>query len=249
MEFKFKTITYPPLKKAGVISHLIYFPCLFAGILLLMGCARFFDSAGYVTAMMDALYKGDYGSYAEFTDISTAEASQYRSQWLSTATDSFITIMGSGEPSEEMRDRITELLKKIYANARYEVSDDENGNVQITVWPMDLVIDNYDALKDYVNGFNEKNDAFAFASLSEQEFYDTYLDGILSILESHLAELSYKDPVQLNVIIQQGEDGLYTLDSKTLYNIQENILWWPEVDQQPSKNIEEQKNNADTAGN
>ncbi len=208
----------------------IYWLSLLLGILVMTGCTRFFDSSGYVTAMTDALYKGDYSAYAQFTGISTAEASQYRDQWLSNAADNFITAMGSGNPSDEVRSRITELLKKIFANARYEINDEENGDVQMTIWPVDLIIKNYDALQTYVTDFNRKNDAFAFASMSEEEFYDTYLEGIITILESHLAELSYLEPVQLNISICRDENGLYAIDSKTLTDIQENIIKWPEGD-------------------
>lgn len=205
----------------------IYFSCILMGILCLTGCSRLFDSKGYVTAMMDALYKGDYGDYAEFTGISTAETSRYREQWLSNATDNFITIMGAGEPSDEIRDRTTELLKKIYANARYEVSG-ENDHIQMTICPINLITGSYDALNDYVSSFNAKNDDFAFAALTEQEFYDTYLDGILTILESRLAEIAYEAPVCLDIIIDRDADGLYTIDSATLAEIQAHILLWPE---------------------
>lgn len=208
----------------------IYCLSLLLGILIMTGCTRFFDSSGYVAAMTDALYKGDYGAYAQFTGISTAEVSQYRDQWLSNTADNFITIMGSGNPSDEMRSRITDLLKKIYANAKYEITNEENGDVQMTIWPIDLITRNCDTLQAYVTDFNTKNDTFAFSSMSEEEFYDTYLEGIITILESHLAELSYQEPVQLNISICRDENGLYTIDSKTLAGIQENILQWPDAE-------------------
>lgn len=194
------------------------------------GCTRLFDSSGYVSALTEALYKGDYSAYAQFTGISTAEVSQYRDQWLSNTADNFITIMGSGNPSDEMRSRITDLLKKIYANAKYEIKNEENGNVQMTIWPIDLIIKNYASLEVYVTDFNEKNDAFSFASMSEEEFYDTYLEGIVTILESHLAELSYAEPVRINITICKDENGLYTIDSETLTDIQENIIKWPDAE-------------------
>lgn len=206
----------------------IYF-CALLSILTLAGCTRLFDSSGYMTATLDALYKGDYAAYAGFTGISTAEASQYRDQWLMNAADHFITAMGSGKPSDEMYDRITELLKKIYANAKYEFSVNEDNSILLTVYPIDLLISNYETLQAYVADFNKKNDAFAFASLTEQEFNDTYLDGILTILESQLTNLSYQTPVQLTVSISQDEEGLYTIAPEALSDIQENILRWPDT--------------------
>lgn len=202
--------------------------CLLAGMLILAGCTRHFDGAGYVTSMMDALYKGDYTAYADFTGLTTSDASLYRNQWLSGAADRFIAMTGAGTPSEEMHDRTTDLFKKIYANARYEVTaDEETGAIQMKVSPMTLLTDNYDSLQAYVDDFNAKNEAYAFASLSDQEFCDTYLDGLLKILESQLSGLSYGEAVQIDIPISQDADGLYTVSPDTLTTIQENILEWP----------------------
>lgn len=205
----------------------ICFYSLLLVLLTLTGCTRLFDSVGYMTAMMDTLYKGDYTAYAAFTGISTAEISEYRSQWLANATDNFITVMGAGNPSDDMRERTAALLKKIYANARYELTVNEDNSIQLTIYPIDLIVSSYETLQTYVADFNKKNDAFAFTALTEQEFNDTYLDGILTILESRLAALSYQNPVQMTVTIYQDDDGLYTIDSKTLANIQKKVLVWP----------------------
>ena len=37
-----------------------YLSCLFLFVILLTGCGRSFDSQGYLTSIMDVLYKGDY---------------------------------------------------------------------------------------------------------------------------------------------------------------------------------------------
>lgn len=209
-----------------------FFVMLSVGMLIpamLTGCGRSFDSAGYVTAMMDALYKGDYAAYADFTGITTSEVSLYRDSWLENTTDNFMTLVGSGTPSDETRERAMDLFKKIYANAKYEVTvNPDDGSIVMTISPIDLIAQNNEAIMNYVNDFNAKNDAFAFASLTEPEFYDTYLDGILTILESNLAQLSWLEPMQMTITISQDEEGLYTITSDTLAEIQNTILKWPE---------------------
>lgn len=44
-----------------------YLSCLFLFVILLTGCGRSFDSQGYLTSIMDVLYKGDYTAYMDFT--------------------------------------------------------------------------------------------------------------------------------------------------------------------------------------
>ena len=83
-----------------------YLSCLFLFVILLTGCGRSFDSQGYLTSIMDVLYKGDYTAYMDFTGTSRTDVSLYRDQWLSESTDAFLTAFGAGQPSEETTDRI-----------------------------------------------------------------------------------------------------------------------------------------------
>ena len=87
-----------------------YLSCLFLFVILLTGCGRSFDSQGYLTSIMDVLYKGDYTAYMDFTGTSRTDVSLYRDQWLSESTDAFLTAFGAGQPSEETTDRISGLL-------------------------------------------------------------------------------------------------------------------------------------------
>ena len=96
--------------------------CLLLLVVLLTGCGRSFDSSGYVTSIMDTLYKGDYTSYMDFTGVSRSDVSLYRDQWLTSSAKAFMTAFGAGTPSEETTDRIIALLNQLYANASYEVT-------------------------------------------------------------------------------------------------------------------------------
>jgi len=214
-----------------------YLSCLFLFVILLTGCGRSFDSQGYLTSIMDVLYKGDYTAYMDFTGASRTDVSLSRDQWLSESTDAFLTAFGSGQPSEETTDRISSLLTQIYANASYEASagassDDGTLSVQLTIRPLTILTDNYDAIQTYVRSFNEKNAAFAYASLTEEAYYDTYLDGILTILESHLADMNFGEDTTLDINLTKNDDGLYTISEDTLTEIQNTVLPWPKAEAQ-----------------
>ena len=79
-------------------------PCLLLLVVMLTGCGRNFDSSGYVTSIMDTLYKGDYTSYMDFTGVSRSDVSLYRDQWLTSSAEAFMTAFGAGTPSEETTD-------------------------------------------------------------------------------------------------------------------------------------------------
>lgn len=213
-------------------------PCLLLLVVMLTGCGRSFDSSGYVTSIMDTLYKGDYTSYMDFTGVSRSDVSLYRDQWLTSSAEAFMTAFGAGTPSEETTDRIIALLNQLYANASYEVtaetpaSDGSPQTVQLSIRPLNILKDNYDAIQVYVHSFNEKNADFSYADLTEEAYYDTYLDGILTILESHLADMTFGEATTLDIPLEKNSDGLYTISEDTLTAIQNTLLPWPETDTQ-----------------
>lgn len=211
-----------------------YLTCLLVSVFIFTGCGRTFDGSGYVSSVMDALYKGDYTSYMDFTGVSRSDVSLYRDQWLSASTKAFLTAFGSGTPSETTLDRITSLLTQLDANASYDVSSqtkDDSGNltVSLSIRPLNILIDNYDAIQAFVKSFNEKNAAFSYTDLTEEAYYDTYLDGILTILESHLSDMTFGDDIVIDITLTQNDDGLYTLSEDTLTQIQNTILPWPDA--------------------
>ena len=151
---------------------------------------------------------------------------------------SFYDSFGSGTPSEETTDRIIALLTQLYANASYDVtaetsaSDGSPQTVQLSIRPLNILKDNYDAIQVYVHSFNEKNADFSYAGLTEEAYYDTYLDGILTILESHLADMTFGEATTLDIPLEKNNDGLYTISEDTLTAIQNTLLPWPETDTQ-----------------
>ena len=96
-----------------------------------------------------------------------------------------------------------------------------------SIRPLNILTDNYDTIQTYVHSFNEKNASFAYANLTEEAYYDTYLDGILTILESHLADMTFGKDTTLDITLSKNDGGLYTISEDTLTEIQNTILPWP----------------------
>ena len=136
-------------------------PCLLLLVVMLTGCGHNFDSSGYVTSIMDTLYKGNYTSYMDFTGVSRSDVSLYRDQWLTSSAEAFMTAFGAGTPSEETTDRIIALLNQLYANASYEVtaetpaSDGSPQTVQLSIRPLNILKDNYDAIQAMAGVYSE----------------------------------------------------------------------------------------------
>ena len=170
--------------------------------------------------------------------VSRSDVSLYRDQWLTSSAEAFMAAFGAGTPSEETTDRIIALLNQLYANASYEVtaetpaSDGSPQTVQLSIRPLNILKDNYNAIQVYVHSFNEKNADFSYADLTEEAYYDTYLDGILTILESHLADMTFGETTTLDIPLEKNSDGLYTISEDTLTAIQNTLLPWPETDTQ-----------------
>lgn len=58
------------------------------------------------------------------------------------------------------------------------------------------------------------------------------IDGILTILESHLADMTFGKDTTLDITLSKNDGGLYTISEYTLTEIQNTILPWPEAEMQ-----------------
>ena len=83
----------------------------------------------------------------------------------------------------------------------------------------------------------KKNADFSYADLTEEAYYDTYLDGILTILESHLADMTFGEATTLDIPLEKNSDGLYTISEDTLTAIQNTLLPWPETASTTGNNV------------
>ena len=100
----------------------VFVTCL-AGIMVMAtvaGCGKF-DAAGYVTACLDLLTKGETEQYMKLTDRTKEQAEQDYEDNI----DSMMEGMGEVGLSDELTENYRTLYKDIYKKAKYTVTGAE----------------------------------------------------------------------------------------------------------------------------
>ena len=211
----------------------------------LCGCRKNFDKTGYVTALLDACYHGEYSEYSSFTGIATAQLSELQDGWLESETDRFLAMFGSLSPSQSTREDIKNMLRMIYASASYTVIDPmsestdntgdeseypgiadsaEEKHVTVRLEPIMLIRNNTDGIKEYTDSFNQSNKEYKYYDLNSRQYADKYLEGILTLLQSHLSSIPLDKPLDINLSLQKGEDGLFSIPPDDLKLLRDSLL-------------------------
>lgn len=199
----------------------------------LWGCRRSFDKTGYVTALLDACYHGEYSQYSYFTGMATAQLSGLQDEWLEAETDRFLAMFGSLSPSEGTREDIKNMLRMIYASTSYSVEEPqapdlvdsgEEKYVTVRLEPIMLIKDNYDEIKEYTDAFNKANGEFKYYELSAGGYADEFLEGILTLLKSHLSSIPFDEPKDITISLKKGEDGLFSVSPDDLLLIRDTMF-------------------------
>ena len=184
--------------------------CL-AGILLMAtvaGCGKF-DAAGYVTACLDLLTKGETEQYMKLTDRTKEQAEQDYEDNI----DSMMDGMGEVGLSDELTENYRTLYKDIYKKAKYTVTgaekmkDKDGYTVTVEVEQMTGL---FDDLENEVTSRVMDEMANLSPDTTEDELNELVFQTMYDVLQERVDAISYNDPQTVTVEVL-GEDGVYSI--------------------------------------
>lgn len=195
---------------------------------LLCGCGKSFDAAAYVKGGLDVLYLGEVSDeYLELVVDSREEClAMYEENVLNEAVNfgRVFYVDVNSEPDEAL----IQLYKDIFAKSKYEVGDvsEDNGEytVEVTVYPIDLFRNSYDELDMYDRDFTQRFADGEYEGLTGTELEKLFLLGMIEILNSGLADCGYLDPVTVELHLESGADGVYTINDEDYAALHKNII-------------------------
>lgn len=181
---------------------------------MLAGCGMKPDDAkAYVQATLDAGYKADFDEYAKITDSTKEDAQKLFDNNIDTVTNSLG--FGALGASEETTEKYRELLKEIFAKAKYTVGDvkEKDGGFEVVVnaEPMQIFSGVQDEL---VTKLQEK--VAKSGQPKEEEINQLAIDMLYDLLTEKLASVTYGEPQSVTVHV--------TKDSNNVWNITESDL-------------------------
>ena len=181
---------------------------------MLAGCGMKPDDAkAYVQATLDAGYKADFDEYAKITDSTKEDAQKLFDNNIDTVTNSLG--FGALGATEETTEKYRELLKEIFAKAKYTVGDvkEKDGGLEVVVnaEPMQIFSGVQDEL---VTKLQEK--VAKSGQPKEEEINQLAIDMLYDLLTEKLASVTYGEPQSVTVHV--------TKDSNNVWNITESDL-------------------------
>ena len=181
---------------------------------MLAGCGMKPDDAkAYVQATLDAGYKADFDEYAKITDSTKEDAQKLFDNNIDTVTNSLG--FGALGATEETTEKYRELLKEIFAKAKYTVGDvkEKDGGFEVVVnaEPMQIFSGVQDEL---VTKLQEK--VAKSGQPKEEEINQLAIDMLYDLLTEKLASVTYGQPQSVTVHV--------TKDSNNVWNITESDL-------------------------
>ena len=181
---------------------------------MLAGCGMKPDDAkAYVQATLDAGYKADFDEYAKITDSTKEDAQKLFDNNIDTVTNSLG--FGALGATEETTEKYRELLKEIFAKAKYTVGDvkEKDGGFEVVVnaEPMQIFSGVQDEL---VTKLQEK--VAKSGQPKEEEINQLAIDMLYDLLTEKLASVTYGEPQSVAVHV--------TKDSNNVWNITESDL-------------------------
>lgn len=200
------------------------------------------DASNYLQGLLDATYLGQFNEdYLESVDLTEEEALESYEEGLEVAYRYLAKNFQFSEEyvSEDTRQAAIDLLAEIYTHARYRIDTvtktDKGFTLELSIQPINLiplVVAEY--MEDYSDAFAEtyadttQADVAAMPAEEAEAFWTAYENdwamGIVELLNAHMNELDYQQPVSLLVQLTADADGYYTIPDSDFANLDYLIL-------------------------
>lgn len=161
----------------------------------------------YVQALMDCMYLCDPTAYSEITGYDEDECYDIYWDGLYAEANVFLDYLGVDEASEDLMDEIAYMLSYTYDYSDYYVTEANDGDVDVTIYPMNIYIDSYKDVQAFVDEFNQRNENYEFSDYTDDEYMNAYVMPIIDIFYDYIYDMTYADPVTVTVHVDIDSDG------------------------------------------
>lgn len=184
-------------------------------LLCFTGCGMKPDDAkAYVQSTLDAGYKASFDEYVKITESTKEEAQKLFDNNIDTVTNSLgFSALGA---TEETNEKYRELLKEIFAKAKYtvgEVKEKDGGfEVEVSAEPMEIFVGVEDELVAKLQDEVTKSGG----DIKEDEINQLAIDMMYDLLTEKLASVTYGEPKSVTVHVTKNSDGVWNITESDL---------------------------------
>lgn len=208
------------MKKSGMLSVL-----LIAVVMMLCGCGGMSkeDAQSYLKSVLDASYKGEFGTYIEWTKSSQEEARKLYEANIDVAMqESGLESLGL---SEELTANYRQLFEDTINLVKYKVGEaeevgDKEYVIQVTLEPFigfeGVQEEAETAVKEEIKNMPEIPDQTTINEMFYQKQYD--------LMAGKAASPEYGDEVTVEVTVKPDSNGVYFIDQSDMTALDEALF-------------------------
>lgn len=214
------------------------FLCLYLSVaVILSGCRKDFDAAGYVQALLDLTFQGDVSQAAGFMEEASRESLM---QAYQDSIDRFVAanITSGMEIGELKTTRFADLVSRIFMTMRYGVGEAEKTGkeeyeVSVDIWPADVFIRFNQMLIEDSLKMAEKIEAGEYKGATEEEtdqmIFNDIVNHAYELLDAAGMDMDFgkKETVILRVSVGDGQE--YSVNEDDMDGLIRKILRLDEI--------------------
>ncbi|MDD6571034.1 MAG: hypothetical protein PUF12_01475 [Thermoflexaceae bacterium] len=187
----------------------------------------------YIEAIMDCSYHGELERYTEVVDADSSEAEEVYNSTVEYYANELLYYndVDSESISDELYDKYVALAGEIMAKTKYTVNEATKVNdeyqVKIEIYPVDINDITYDAVEQCIDEFNKMMDSMDTTKLTDEQWLEIeegYGENVYNILKEAVPQMGYKDVVSKVVIIEVDKDGYYGISDDEWYDIDDYVV-------------------------
>ena len=189
-----------------------------------------FDATGYVRAIMDCTYKGEFEEYRKFTKATEEEAQSSYDSGVSAEAQVFMDMCGFDTDlvSEQMVERVEAFYRNVYQKSSYQVNEavkaDNGFYVEVVINPIDIFQLAWEDMTAFASDFSQRMEDGEFEEYTEAEYEEAYDLGLIEICEGYVSKIGYLDPASVVVTVFADENGVYKISDEDFLRLDEKII-------------------------
>ena len=175
----------------------------------------------YVNSLIAINYLGAKEDYIKATGANQADADALYEENMEHLADNIISYYGiTISDASDVRDGYIDLAKNIYSRINYKVDKAKESNgvytVNVTIYPVNIFMQTKDDVIAYVDHFNKHISEGKYNDYTLEQYETEFSEGLLAILNEGCLNMTYADPVTVNVTIIEDDNKYYISDEDFL---------------------------------
>lgn len=214
------------------------FSVILAFFLFLSACGGDFDAAGYVRAVLDERFQGEFADAARIMGVSEYEIKQDYESNVENFVLSYLT-EGYEEVSDYTVYEYVALVKEIFSVMKYDVkksekTGDKEYDVSVEIQPVDIFPTYVEKLKELSEDIEKSAQNGGYEGTEEEiqsQMQNDYLYQAYSLLEECYLNMKYLGKETVILRVTGDSSNVYSVDEKDFTKLTERLLGIDELNQ------------------